>query len=769
MMLESGRVLAGRYMLLRRLGAGRTSEAWLARDESTGRDVALRFPAAGQSSDRMPAEAVVAAACSHPALLPAGRIEQADGLDFVVTEFMPGGDIGRLRGRPWSMVLRRVLPIVGALDALHAAGLVHGDVKSSNVLLDGDGLPRLADMGSVRRIGEKGDPAGSPYSMSPQQQDGEPASTADDVYAVGVLLYELIGGHPPFYPDISAGRVRSEVAAPLATPDVPQQLREIVARCLDKDPAQRPAGMAELDRELRQCLESYGDTAPAAAAGWVPRPPADPAPIRPLPRRFEGTEPSARQLRSEGFRRGIVVSAFVIAAAATVFVFFVLPGIVGQEAPATRPAAATHDAPAEQVPALPAPADLERLAGLKGDAEKLRSALVPRMDAIKARDVMSWGAAGFAALQAKLAASDRSAAARDYAAALADLQGLDRDLASIEKRRLEVLRETEKQGQDALAAGRSLEARQKFEAALRIEPSSTGASLGLKRASVLDDVMRQLAAGARFEQDGNLKAAGDAYRRALALDPANAGARDGLARTESRLGGEAYSAAMARGLGALSRKDYVAARAAFEQAGKMRPGAPEVADGLRQVEQALHTRDLSAIIERATRAEHEERWSDALTAYKEALKSDATLLGAQQGVERVEPRAMLDAELQVYLERPDRLFTPEGRGVASSVLQRARQVPQPGPRLTGQIAKLGALVEQAATPVRVSLASDTLTEVQIYRVGRLGAFDRREVELLPGKYTAVGTRPGFRDVRREFTVMPGSPPPALVIRCEEQI
>jgi hypothetical protein len=71
--------------------------------------------------------------------------------------------------------------------------------------------------------------------------------------------------------------------------------------------------------------------------------------------------------------------------------------------------------------------------------------------------------------------------------------------------------------------------------------------------------------------------------------------------------------------------------------------------------------------------------------------------------------------------------------------------------------------------VRVALASDNVTEVQIYRVGKLGAFDRRELELLPGKYTAVGTRAGFRDVRREFTVMPGLPPPSLMIRCEEPI
>jgi hypothetical protein len=89
--------------------------------------------------------------------------------------------------------------------------------------------------------------------------------------------------------------------------------------------------------------------------------------------------------------------------------------------------------------------------------------------------------------------------------------------------------------------------------------------------------------------------------------------------------------------------------------------------------------------------------------------------------------------------------------------------------LAGQVAELDALISAAETPVRIALTSDNATEVTVYRVGSLGVFERKDLELLPGRYTVVGSRAGFRDVRREITLLPGSPPATVVIRCEEPI
>jgi tetratricopeptide (TPR) repeat protein len=286
---------------------------------------------------------------------------------------------------------------------------------------------------------------------------------------------------------------------------------------------------------------------------------------------------------------------------------------------------------------------------------------------------------------------------------------------------------------------------------------------------VLDDVLRETAAGARAEQEGDAETALAAYRRAVQLDPATTAARAGIARLGAREASDAYSAAMAQALAALARKDYATARSAYERAGRIRPGTAEVADGLQQIRRLGETRNLTGTIERAAAAERAEQWSQALALYGEALKVEPALRAAQEGVERAEPRAMIDAELQSFLDKPERLYSPAGRDVARNVLERAARFTAPGPRLQEQQARLAQRLREAETPITVALASDNATDVQIYRVGKLGLFAQRNLELMPGRYTVVGTRQGYRDVRKELNLLPGAAPTTLVVRCEEPI
>ena len=292
---------------------------------------------------------------------------------------------------------------------------------------------------------------------------------------------------------------------------------------------------------------------------------------------------------------------------------------------------------------------------------------------------------------------------------------------------------------------------------------------GLERAGTLTEVRQLLAEAAQLEEQGQAAAAAATYRKALQLDRDAHAARQALARLDAQATGGAFAAAMSQGLASLARRDFAAARSAFERAGRLRPGAPEVAEGLAQVERGLADRSIGAHLEAAQQAERTERWAAALAEYRKALDVDRNLLAARQGVERAEPRAMLDAELAAVIERPERLFSLEVRGAARATLQQARAVPAPGPVLARQVETVERLVAAAETPLRVALASDNVTEVTINRIGRLGAFDRKDVELLPGRYTVVGVRAGFRDVRRELTLVPGREAPTLVIRCEEPI
>lgn len=763
--LAGGLVVAARYQLARPLAAGHDATTWLARDLQGARDVVLRFRAA--DADELTR---IGAVVRHPALLAPLATHADDGRTFDVFEYLPGGEIGRLRGRAWTLIARRLLPVAEVLAALHEAGWVHGDVKSANVLLDGDGLARLADFGSARRMGATQGVGASPYSTSPERLDGAPAAPADDIYAFGVLLYELVSGHPPFYPDITPERVRGETPAPLTgRPPPPAALGELVARCLAKPPAERPPTLRDLRLELLQVLESapVEEAAPAPAT-FQPRPPAEAVPLSAQWKRTATTAPTPQALRSEGFRRGLFVGALVLALAAAGFTFLVLPGLVARQSPppALAVPAAPKPAPAA---AAPKPEDFELLAEQKRQAEARREPLPARMQQLEARDVATWGTAAYAQLRKDFAAGDAAMTARNFVAALASFGAVAQALVTLEQQLPKVVAERKAAARTAFEAGRAAEATERFEAVLKVAPADAEARAGLARAKVLDDVVREVAAGERAEQEGNAQAALAAYRRALQLDPATAKAREGIARLGARESSDAYAAAMAQALAAMARKDYAAAQAAYQKAGSLRPGAPEVAEGLQQIRRMTETRALEGTLERAAAAEQAEQWSQAVALYGEALKTEPALRAAQEGLERAEPRAMIDAELQSFLDRPERLYSPSGRDVARNVLERAAKFAPQGARLRDQQARLAQQLRQAETPITVALASDNVTDVQIYRVGKLGAFEQKSLELMPGRYTVVGTRQGYRDVRKELNLLPGAAPPTLVVRCEEQI
>ena len=167
--------------------------------------------------------------------------------------------------------------------------------------------------------------------------------------------------------------------------------------------------------------------------------------------------------------------------------------------------------------------------------------------------------------------------------------------------------------------------------------------------------------------------------------------------------------------------------------------------------------------------ENDEHWDAVVSTYQEILKVDSTLSFANDGLSYAHRMSALHTELDELIADPDRLSAPSVMQNATSLVVDITVRQDVGPRLAGQRDELSRLLKRAATPLAVPLVSDNVTEVSIYKIGRLGNFMRKEVNLRPGIYVIVGSRPGFRDVRLEFRVAPEIDIEPVVIQCEEQI
>jgi|AP12_2_1047962.scaffolds.fasta_scaffold02544_3 tetratricopeptide (TPR) repeat protein len=253
------------------------------------------------------------------------------------------------------------------------------------------------------------------------------------------------------------------------------------------------------------------------------------------------------------------------------------------------------------------------------------------------------------------------------------------------------------------------------------------------------------------------------------MGPAKAPAEEAPPRAERNVADQQFAQLMSRGLAHADRAEWPDAERAFRAAAQLRPADRAAADGLARAKEGLERSQVAALQNEAQRFESEERWADALAAYRQALRIDPTLEFARLGSERSERMARLHAELDAMLADPKRLYSPRVRDAARKALAAADAVPGGGPRLAEARARLDAALHRATTPIAVHLTSDEVTDVTVYRVGPLGRFQARDLELVPGTYTVVGARAGYKDVRIELTVEPDAPAPKVFVACREPV
>jgi tetratricopeptide (TPR) repeat protein len=698
----------------------------------------------------------------HPNIVRIFDFHKTEEHAFISMEFVEGGELGQLRDDRPEEILAKVVPLTAALGYAHAQGIVHRDLKASNVLIDREGQPRLVDFGIAGMLrggsGMRISGGGSPLSMSPQQRAGMPPSPADDTFALGVLIYELVSGFPP---SVDEERAPPEPIRSRMNYAVPRRLQKLVSRLLVADAAWRLTDTEEIGRELEAALQECRNRTlpPQATLGAENGDEAGVLPISPVPQADATGVPDHEQRPKS---MAIVWGAFALLALALIGVIFVLPGVVERQKGGDGAAIA-------EAPEAPTEDELEKLAAAKADAD----AAAGRFEDLKAvlveRAVEEWGKTDFADALSLAETADKAADSAQYGTALETWQQAIGALETLDARSQELLDAALERGSAALAQGRGVDAATAFNTALVHDPENEAALRGLARAANIERVFELLEGGRRLEQEGSLKAARERFVQAASLDAEVEGPAEAIARIDAALVMRRYTGAMSRGYALLSAARYEDAIAAFGEASRIRPGASEPAEGIARAEEERRVAGIAGQRDRAESLEAAESWRQALEIYQSILAKDPSIVFAQQGSRRAGSRAALDARLEGFLANPERLYSEQVQATARAALADAGNIDNPGPRLKRQTSRLVTLIEEALVPVLVRLESDNETEITLFRVGRLGTFDHYELELRPGTYTIVGTRRGFRDVRQQFTIRPGTPAGPFSIRCEEPI
>jgi len=266
---QAGRTLAGRYRLDALLASGGMAQVWQGTDEVLQRQVAVKLLHTHLAADatfvaRFRQEAVAAARLAHPGIVAIYDTCSEDGLEAIVMELVPGQT---LRERlddpepigPWQAA-GLAAQVADALDAAHRAGLVHRDIKPANVLLAGDGRVKVADFGIAKAVADAdltqpGLMVGTAKYLAPEQVRGEPIDARTDLYSLGVVLYEMLCGRPPFQGETDAAtalvRLQKDPLRPRQVrPSVPRPLEDIVLRAMAREPEDRYPSATELRAAL---------------------------------------------------------------------------------------------------------------------------------------------------------------------------------------------------------------------------------------------------------------------------------------------------------------------------------------------------------------------------------------------------------------------------------------------------------------------------------------------------------------------------------------
>ena len=466
---------------------------------------------------------------------------------------------------------------------------------------------------------------------------------------------------------------------------------------------------------------------------------------------------------------GFSITMLVLGALAT-FVFVFLPGRVEAPTPQVRGGeqAAQSGRPTQGRGDVVAPFEAADLARARKQAEAKAAEFFDLESLLDEQlNVTAWGAEDLDRIKGRASTGDEMFVEGRYKESLDEYAKAVRDLAALADKGRALFRSAIETGQAALVKLDHRNAVEAFETALSVKPNDPQATAGRDRAAALPEIIELIRQSERAVLRGEYAAADRYLAQVRALDPATPGLGERAAEIAHARATEKRRATLSEGFGALERGEHDKALGAFERVLKDHPADPDGLAGLQQARQARLLAQIDRLRKLAEQQESESEWTAALATYDTVLGLDPSLRFARDGKARITARIVLIESMQRFIDDPGLLSDDDEFARAREVLAEASADAAGGPLLETQLDDLRGLVERSSVPVPLVIASDNETEIRIQKIGTIGTFLRHELKLRPGRYTIVGSRDGYRDVRDEIILEAGFEP--VDIRCTEPI
>ena len=305
--------------------------------------------------------------------------------------------------------------------------------------------------------------------------------------------------------------------------------------------------------------------------------------------------------------------------------------------------------------------------------------------------------------------------------------------------------------------------------AFDIDKNNESIRLLKERSLKLPDLFNKVMQSNQLISEQKYEDAFSVLSEAIMLDPYRKKTKTSMENLNKQIKEKTFIEFMSEGFEAMDQNNFSSARKVFNEALKTYPERPDIYDALNQLESRESSFQIKERIKNAEANENLENWSEAKKEYEALLESDNSLVSLKARLINVRIRAELDEQLENLINNPLTLRSDELHQKAKKLLKTAQGINQRGAKLEKQIESVSKIIVQARNPIPVNFFSDNKTKVTIFKIGSLGLFEKRTIELVPGKYVALGQRIGFRDVRLDFAIEPNEVDKNISIMCVESI